>query len=285
MGVLRERMIRDMQLRRFSPQTQKAYLAGVTGLAKFYRESPDKIDRQRLQDYVLHLMTERKLQWSTVNVVTSALRFFYTVTLGKSDIAPALPPRKTPSRLPEILSVQELQRLFASTNNLKHRALLMTTYAGGLRVSEVIRLRVTDIDSDRMMIRITGGKGDKDRYTILSQRLLPELRTYWRAFPSTQWLFPGAKRGCPLNDSSARHIFMTAKSLARITKAGGIHMLRHAFATHLLEAGVDIRTIQLLMGHSSILSTVRYLQLTRKKLNSTQSPFDLLELAAPRQAQ
>jgi site-specific recombinase XerD len=280
MGVLRDSMIRELQLRRFAPATQKAYLEAVTGLAKHFMTAPDQLDARKVQDYILFLMNERKLQWSTVNVIAAGLRFFYTQVLRRADQVPLLPPRRTPRWLPEILSADELQRLFAGTENPKHRVLLMTTYAGGLRVSEVVRLQVTDIDSQRMMIRVARGKGDKDRYTVLSPRLLAELRAYWKADRPPTWLFPGQNLDQPVGDSTARAVFMQAKSRAGIRKRGGIHILRHSFATHLLEAGVDLRTIQLLLGHASITSTAHYLQLTRKTLEATQSPLDLLDLSA-----
>ena len=176
------------------------------------------------------------------------------MVLDRKDLVLAIPPRKTPQYLPEILSAQELQRLF-DIENPKHRAILMTTYAAGLRVSEVVRLRVTDIDSHRMMIRVEEGKGEKDRYTILSQRLLQELRVYWKIHRPSRWLFPGQKPDTPIGPRTAQKVFTKAKTRAAIRKPGGIHLLRHSFASHLLEAGVDLRTIQLLMGHSSILST------------------------------
>ena len=278
MSRLREEMVRQMQLRRFSASTQKSYLHAVKGLAEHFRKSPEKIDGRKLQDYILFLMTERKLGWSTVNVITSALKFFYGEVLGRKEPTLAIPPRKTPRRLPQILSVEELIRLFDNSHHQKHRTLLMTTYAAGLRVSEVIRLKVTDIDSDRMMIRVASGKGDKDRYTILSRRALEELRSYWKVFRPPLWLFPGRELNRPISNSTARCVFMTAKHKAGIRKCGGIHMLRHSFATHLLEAGVDVRTIQLLMGHASIVSTVRYLHVTRKNLDATESPLDLLDV-------
>ena len=279
MGILRDRMIRDMQLRRFSGATQAAYLREVALLAKHFHQTPERIDQHMLQDYILYLLTERQLASSSVNVATAALRFFYTVTLDRQDLALAIPPRKTPRHLPEVLSAVELQRLF-DIENLKHRALLMTTYAAGLRVSEVVRLMVRDIDSHRMMIRVEAGKGEKDRYTILSQRLLQELRTYWKIYRPLLWLFPGRQPGDSISIRTTQQVFIKAKTRAAIIKPGGIHLLRHSFATHILEAGVDLRTIQLLMGHSSIGSTVRYLQLTRKTLDAAQSPLDLLDLPA-----
>lgn len=193
----------------------------------------------------------------------------------------ALPPRKSEKRLPEILSAEEVSSLFAATNNIKHRVLLQSAYSAGLRVSELVHLKITDIDSDRMMIRVNQGKGNKDRYTLLSPRLLQGLRDYWRQYHSATWLFPGQNPARPLDRSSAARVFDAAKEKAGIHKVGGIHSLRHAFATHLLEAGVEARTIQILMGHRSILSTMRYLQVTRKKLGTTQSPLDLLAIPDP----
>ena len=254
MSILGDRMLRDMQLRRFSGSTQGTYLREVERLAQRLHQPLDSIDQHQLQDYIRFLLTERKLAWSSVNVITAALRFFYTVTLDRKDLVLAIPPRKTPQYLPEILSAQELQRLF-DIENPKHRVILMTTYATGLRVSEVVRLKVTDIDSNRMMIRVEEGKGEKDRYTILSQRLLQELRTYWQIHRPQLWLFPGQQHSDSISIRTTQQVFTQAKTRAAIRKPGGIHLLRHSVATHLLEAGVDLRTIQLLMGHSSILST------------------------------
>jgi site-specific recombinase XerD len=222
-------------------------------------------------------MKERKLAWSTVNGVRSGLNFFYRVTLQRSKTEFSIPPCRSPRPLPEVLSKQELTRLFRQTSNAKHRTILLTTYAAGLRVSEVVRLRLGDIDSDRMMIRVEQGKGRKDRYTLLSVRLLHSLRRYWKDYRPTFWLFEGKKEGAHLAKSSARMAFILAKARAGITKKGGIHMLRHSFATHLLEAGMDIRTIQSLMGHSSLQSTSRYLRITRKNLQSTSASLDLLQ--------
>ncbi len=281
MGVLRDKMVRDMELRGFSARTQEAYLYSVAGLAKHYNQSPDQIDAQMVRDYLHHLLTERHLAWSTVNVAIAGVRFFYMQTLGRGEFSMAIPPRKTPRRLPQIPSRKELERLFESVSNLKHRALLMTTYAAGLRVSEVVSLQITDIDSERMMIRVANGKGKKDRYTILSPRLLEELRAYWRRHRPDPYLFFAQGSNRPLTRDSAGQVFTNAKKKAGIQKRGGIHMLRHAFATHLLEAGVDLRTIQLLMGHSSLRTTARYFHLTRKTIGATQSPLDLLDIPAP----
>jgi site-specific recombinase XerD len=279
MGVLRDRMIRELQLRRFAPTTQKAYLEAVTGLAKYFGTAPDRLTAHQVQDYLLYLMIDRHLQWNTVSTIASGLTFFYSQTLRRPDVALALPSRRTARRLPEILSASELEALFAAADNAQHRALLMTTYGGGFRVSEVIRLRPGDIDSQRMMIRIVCGKRAKDRYTLLSPRLLDELRAYWKAYRPQRWLFPARNSDRPFSDDKARTVFNQTKARAGIRKGGSIHVLRHCFATHLLEAGVDLRTIQILMGHSSITSTTWYLHLTRKNLAGTQNPLDLLDLS------
>ena len=275
MSQLRQKMIRDMQLRNFSPDTQRGYLNSVSGLAKYYRRSPDTISPEEIQDYILHLLNVRRVAIGSCQTVVTGLRFFYTVTLGQDKSSVPIPPIKNARRLPEILSANELERLFAALSNIKHRMLLMTTYAGGLRVSEVVRLKITDIHSDRMMIRVEQGKGRKDRYTLLSKRLLDELRDYWRIKRPDRWLFPGRANGL-MTREMAWQIYVKAVKKAGIKRRGGIHLLRHCFATHLLEAGVDLRTIQLLMGHSSIRTTVRYLQVTSKSLQGTRSPLDLL---------
>jgi len=272
-------MIQDMQLRRFSPHTQEAYVRAVAGLAQFYHQSPDQLNPEQVRAYLLHLMVKRQLSWSSCNVVASGLQFFYSVTLAQKGVHLEIPPRKTPHILPEILSAQELERLFLAPKNLKQRTLLMTTYAAGLRVSEVVHLKIHDVDSQRMLIRVEQGKGRKDRYTILSPRLLRELRQYWKQYRPPLWLF--SQKGSaarPLSTSGAQHTYYTAKKKAKIVKGRGIHCLRHCFATHLLEAGVDVRKIQALMGHTSIRTTMLYLQVTQKQLMAVQSPLDLLAL-------
>jgi integrase/recombinase XerD len=279
MGVLRDRMIRELQLRRYAATTQRVYLEAVQGLAKHYMIAPDRLTAEQVQDYLLYLLNERKLQWNSVNSIVSGLTFFYTQTLKRPDIALAIPARRTERRLPEIYSTEELQRLFAAAPAGKPRALLMTTYGGGLRVSEVIRLQVTDIDSQRRLIRVARAKRNKDRYTLLSERLLAELRAYWRIERPQPWLFPGRDPQQPITADTARRFFTEAKAKAGLRKRGSIHLLRHCFATHLLEAHVDLRTIQILMGHSSITSTAYYLHLTRKTLDRTQNPLDLLDLS------
>ena len=278
MTPLRQKMINEMKLRGFSVNTQKSYIGAVAGLAGFYNTSPDRLHAEKVQAYLLDMIEERKLAWSTCNLAISAFRFLYGETLGNDSIGLAIPPRKTQKHLPEILSAKELERLFASQGNIKHRALLMTTYGGGLRVSEVVQLKIEDIHSERMMIRVEQGKGKKDRYTILSERLLKELRNYWKMYRPPLWLFPGQDPNKSICRGTAQKIYYNAKNRAKIKRGKGIHTLRHCFATHMLENGEDLRTIQMLMGHSSIVTTMTYLQVTRKKLASSRSPLDLLEI-------
>jgi site-specific recombinase XerD len=275
MSPLRQQMIADMQLRGLAPRTQKAYLAVVEQLADYYHQSPAHLTQNQIQCYLLHLIEERKLAWSSTNQAACALRFLYRTTLRQPDTYCCIPARKTAAQLPEILSPNEVARLLDACLLLKHRALLMTTYAAGLRVAETCALKVDDIDSDRMMLRIEGGKGGRDRYSLLSPALLDTLRQYWRAERPRRWLFAKRDGNGPIDVSHAQKAFYRAKRRAGIHKQGGIHSLRHAFATHLLEAGVDIHTIGRLMGHDKITTTARYLHL-RQQQAKTNSPLDLL---------
>ena len=278
MTPLRQKMINDMKVRGFADGTQQAYVYAVKGLAKHLHRSPEQISQDEVQGYLLHLQEKRKLAWSTCNVTASALRFLYGVTLNNPTMALSIPPKKRKKQLPEILSAQELERLFAATENPKHRVMLMSAYAAGLRASELTVLKVSDIDSQRMMIRVEQGKGKRDRYTILSRRLLMELRQYWKIERPESFLFPATGKPTPMSPRTVQRVYGEAKKKAGIKKGRGPHTLRHAFATHLLEAGVDLPTIQVLLGHSSIRSTSIYLQVSRKKLSRTQSPLDLLQL-------
>ncbi len=279
MSALRDQLIRELQLRRYSRSSQDHYVSAVRGLAAYYRLSPDRLSSQQVQDYLLYLMQVRHLEWNSVNSIVSGLKFFYGQTLKRLDIVLSIPQRRTPRRLPEVFSAEELQSLFAATANPRDRALLMTTYASGLRIGEAVRLQIRDIDSQRHMVRVRSGKRDKDRYSLLSPRLLEELRSYWRSHRPPLWLFPSKGRDKHLSQDAARRIFARAKHQAGIAKGGSTHVLRHSFATHLLEAGVNLRTIQILLGHSSIRSTVRYLHVAQKTLQATQSPLDLLDLS------
>ena len=277
MTALRQRMINDMAVRGLAENTKLSYLRSVAGLARHYRRSPNQITAPEVQDYLLFLHQKRGLSWKSCNCVRHGVRFLFRITLGVPDPHFYVPGAKTPSTLPEILNHDELVRLFTVTTNPKHRALLMTAYAAGLRASELGRLQVTDIDSARMCLRIDQGKGNKDRYVPLSPRLLEQLREYWRRDRPQHLLFPGRPLDRPMHRSTPALIFQNAKDKAGIRKAGGIHSLRHAYATGLLEAGVELPVIQRRLGHTSIRSTMRYLHLAQDKTSATPSPLDLLE--------
>jgi integrase/recombinase XerD len=277
MNPLRQQMDADMIVRRMSERTREAYLGAVAGLAKHYHRSPERISEAEVQTYLLYLLRDRELAWSSCNIVTYGLKFFYHHTLKRRDVDFRVPAARQPQKLPEILGREEVAALISGTKNLKHRVILMTTYSAGLRVSEVCALKIAHIDSGRMMIRVDQGKGAKDRYTLLSTRLLSELRLYWRAYRPRSYLFPAARNADePMNAKAAQRVFYAAKKRAGITKDCGIHGLRHAFATHLLESGTDLHTIQRLMGHGNLSTTMRYFQLAQKHLANTPSPLDLI---------
>lgn len=277
MSALRQQMQADMEVRGLAPSTQKAYLDAVVAIARHYRRSPDTLSVAEIEQYLHHLICERQRSWSTTNQVVCALRFLFRVTLKQPEVALHIPTRRTGGKQPEILSRGEVGRILNAARQAVHRTLLTTTYAAGLRVSEVCRLRCADIDSGRMMIRVVNGKGGKDRYTLLSAPLLVELRAYWKYARPRGWLFPKPSRPeQPLDIDTAQRIFYRCKRYAGITKQGGIHSLRHAFATHLLESGVDLHTICRLLGHSDISTTTRYLHLKQAGLACAGSPLDLL---------
>jgi site-specific recombinase XerD len=252
----------------------------MVGLAKHYRQFPDQLTQEQIRTYLLYLQ-ERGLSSSSQNVAISGLRFFYQQVLGWNEEQLFLPPRKRTWRLPEVLSPREVERLLSAAVKLRDRCLLMTAYAAGLRVTELIHLKLSDIHPERMMIRVEQGKGKKDRYTILSQRLLGELRRYKQAYQPVSWVFFGKTRNDPLHITAAQKVYNIAKQKSGVEKGKGIHTLRHCFATHLLEAGVDLVTIKTLLGHNSLQSTQRYLQIRQPKLGSTASPLDLLDLRDP----
>ena len=280
MTPLRQRMIREMQLRQLSPRTVAHYVRAVIGLARFYRRSPDRLSREQVRSYLHHLLVERKWAQSTCNMNASALTFLYRDVLGQAGFDLGMR-RKHSGKLPEIYSQEELACLFAAACNLRHRVFLMTTYAAGLRLSEVIHLKPGHIHSQRLLIRVEQGKGQKDRYTLLSPRLLQELRRYWKEYRPGEWLFANQQGTGPMPRGTAHRIYYAAKRRAGLQRGQGLHTLRHCFATHLLEAGVDLRTIQVLLGHRSINTTALYLHVTQKKLTELQSPFDLLRRPLP----
>ena len=284
MTELRQRMVNDMILRGMAEKTRNAYTHAVAGLAKFYRRSPDQVSHDEVQTYLLHLMQERRLAWSSCNVAVQGLRFLFHTTLGHDTVAFTIPGPRQRSKLPLILSRDEVRRLLTAATGRQAHALLTTTYAAGLRVSEAVRLKITDLDGTRHTIRVEQGKGAKDRDTVLPPGLLVELRAYWRHERSAVWLFPRRDTAAPLSVWQAQHHFYDAKRRAGITKRGGIHGLRHACATHWLEAGVPLPTIQRLLGHRSLHATARYLHVAQVAGIAPGSPLDLidrLDLARP----
>jgi site-specific recombinase XerD len=280
MTPLRNKMIRELELQRKAPNTISAYVAAVADLAGYYHRSPDKISRDEVRAYFHYLLTRRKLAAGTCNVKIAAIGFFFQKVLQQSDFRLNVPCKRS-GKLPEPFSREEVTRLLGAANNQKHRVLLMTDYATGLRVSELIRLKPIHIHSERMLIRIEQGKGNKDRYTLLSEPLLKELRNYWRAYQPGEWLFSRQDRSGPMPRGTAQRIFYSVKARAGIKHGAGIHTLRHSFATHLLEAGTRLPTIQRLLGHRSIMTTMKYLHVTVKDLAAVKSPFDLLRLPNP----
>jgi len=275
MSKLRQLMIRELQLQRKAPNTITAYVTAVSQLAVHYKRSPDDISVEEVRDYLHHLIVQRKLAGSSCNQKLAGIRFFYQHVLRRPfDLRVAT---KRSGKLPEPLSRQEIARLIDAIDNIKHRTMLMTQYAAGLRVSELVNLQNHDIHSDRMLIRVREGKGGKDRFTLLSPKLLSELRNYWRLHRPARWLFPNAS-GSPLNVSTIQRVMTRAKRKADIHHGCGTHCLRHSFATHLLESGVDVVTIQRLLGHNDLSTTAKYLHVTRRHLVGVKSPFELLRL-------
>ena len=281
MKSLRQRMTDAMVLRGFAARTQESYLAAVAALAKYYHRPPDVLTIDELQAYLLFLITEKKLAYASVNQAACAFRFLFGRVLDRPNARFDIPMAKVPKRLPQILSREEVARLIGAARSPRGRTLLMTTYAAGLRVSEVCTLQVTDIESapDRMCLKVRQGKGGQDRYTLLSPRLLDALRAYWRVCRSPRWLFPNADGDAPIYDQTAQRIYCAARDAAGIGPEGGIHTLRHCFATHLLEAGVDLATLQRLLGHHHVSTTMRYLHLAQRHVTGATSPLELLDLS------
>ena len=276
MTPLRHRMTEDMVIRNLAENTQSAYLQQITAYAEHFHRSPEDLGPEAIRAYQLYLTQTRKLSASSVSVATGALRFLYKVTLKRDWAVDEIPMPKRPFILPVILSREEVMHFLDSIDSLKHRTILTTAYAAGLRVTEATRLKVTDIDSGRMTLRVDQGKGRKDRYVMLSQRLLDELRAYWKSALPTLWLFPGDVDGQPITRGAVELACQKAHRASGIQKPITPHSLRHAFATHLLESGTDLRKIQLLLGHRSLATTARYLKVATSTVCATASPFDWL---------
>jgi integrase/recombinase XerD len=280
MTPLRQRYIDDLRLRNYALRTIEAYVAGVARFANHFGRSPDQLGPEDIRAFQLHLL-QRKVSWSLFNQTVCALRFFYRVTLGRPEQLPLVPYGKRPKTLPCVLSPDEVLRLLTAAPPGRDRVLLQTAYACGLRLSELLHLHVTDIDSARMVVHVRLGKGGKDRLVPLSPRLLQELRDYWKQSRPKTWLFPGAFPERPLHGSNVQRLCQRLLEPAGIRKPATPHTLRHSYATHLLEAGVDVVTLQKLLGHRDLSTTAHYLHLTSDHLRQTPSLLDLLVLPTP----
>lgn len=275
MNPLRQRMTEDMQVRHLAPKTQSSYVQQVAAFARYFGKSPELLEPEDIRTYQLYLI-RKGLSASSLIVATAALRFVYRVTLKRPWNIDQIPLPRVPQRLPVILSREEVARLLGCVTDAGQHAILTTAYATGLRLSELTHLRIADIDSQRMAIRVEQGKGQKDRYVMLSEKLLPELRDYWKRTRSPHWLFPGSPPDEPISKGAIQKACQQARQRAGIDKHVTPHSLRHAFATHLLEAGTDLRIIQLLLGHRSLNTTARYLKMAASTVCAAVSPLDLL---------
>jgi integrase/recombinase XerD len=277
LSPLRRRMIEDMTVRNLSPATQRSYLHAVAKFSRFVGRSPDRLGLEDVRAFQVHLVSTG-ISWPALNQTVCALRFFYGVTLGHGAIPERIAYAREPSKLPVVLNADEVVRFLEAAPSLKTRAALTTAYAAGLRASEAVSLKIADIDSGRMVIRVEHGKGGKDRTVMLSTQLLGILRTYWRLARPEHWLFPGRDARKPLDVQVLHAACRSARAAAGLHKRVTVHTLRHSFATHLLESGADIRIIQVLLGHANLSSTARYTRVSNGLIRRTESPLDRLTL-------
>jgi site-specific recombinase XerD len=277
LSPLRRRMIEDMTVRNLSPATQRSYLSAVSKFSRHFGRSPDHLGLEDVRAFQVHLVATG-ISWPSLNQIVCALRFFYGVTLGHDAIPERIAYAREPQKLPVVLSADEVVRFLEAIPSLKSRTALTTVYAAGLRVSEVVLLKISDIDSHRKVIRVEQGKGGKDRYVMLSPQLLRILRSYWQLTQPKLWLFPGRDQEHPLVSNVLHAACRSACTAAGLSKEVTVHTLRHSFATHLLESGADVRVIQVLLGHASLASTARYTRVATKTISKTPSPLDRLRL-------
>jgi integrase/recombinase XerD len=277
MGQLRDRMAQDLKLRGLSPSTSRNYLLYCGKFAAFFMRSPEELGAADVRAFLLHQIEVEQLAYASYRQIYAALKFLYTVTLGRPEVVGRIPfVRRRPPCLPKVLTFEELTVFFSALRKAKYRALFMTSYAAGLRLNEVCRLGVEDIDSKRMVIHVRCGKGNRERLTVLSPRLLEVLRAYWRLARPSPWLFPGVPSSRPISLDSARAVFHRARVEAGLALGYSPHSLRHSFATHLLDAGTDLALIQNLLGHGSIKTTSHYIHVSLPRIQQTQSPLDRL---------
>ena len=274
MDTLREKMLAELQLRGITLRTQTAYLREIAKLENYFNRSPEELGEEEVKEYLVHMLEDRGLSSGTYKYYAAGIKFLYRTTLNRGEVVEKIKYPKAKIKLPVVLDLSEVRTMLSVMENLKHRAVLTITYSAGLRVSETAHLKVTDIDSKRMMVRVRQGKGGKDRYTILSKTTLECLREYWRAYRPKDWLFEGQQEGSHICYTSIRNIFVEAKERAGITKPVGPHSLRHAFATHLIEAGTSLHHVQLLLGHKSPKTTTVYLHVSKMNLAQVSSPLD-----------
>src|SRR5664280_3903505 len=276
-SALRQRLIDDMTIRNMSPLTQKAYVRAVKNFSKHFGKSPDQLTFEHVREYQLHLGS-RGLGVQAINQIMCGLRFFYGTTLGKAAVSEQIPLGRRPDALPPVLARDEVERFLKAVSDLEFRTAFVTIYAAGLRVSEAVALTIKDIDSARMVIHIRQAKGGKDRYVMLSEQLLDILRDYWKHERPQHWLFPGPDATRPLTTRSVQRACRRAADAAGLDKNVTVHTLRHSFATHLLEQGVDIRIIQDLLGHRHINTTTRYARVALNTIRQVESPLDALKI-------
>jgi site-specific recombinase XerD len=270
-------MIEDMTIRNLSPTTQRSYIHAVKKFSAYFGKSPDRLGLEDVRVYQVHLAS-RGVAWATLNQIVCALRFFYGVTLGASEVPERIPYARQPGKLPVVLSGEEVVRFLEAVPSLKCRTALTTAYAAGLRVSEVVALRVDEIDSRRRVIKVAHGKGDRERLAMLSEQLLGILRSYWKLTRPSPWLFPGRTQAEHLHPAALYAACRSARAATGLAKRVSVHTLRHSFATHLLEQGADIRIIQALLGHRNLSTTARYTQVATTTIRATKSPLERLKL-------
>jgi len=281
MTPLRQRFLDDMRIRNYAARTIESYLAGVSRFAKHFGKSPEQLGTEEIRAFQIHLLHEQ-VSWSQFNQIVCALRLLYTITLGRPDMVTMIPFGKRPKTLPKVLSPEEVKCLLEAAHMGLERILLSTTYACGLRISEVVSLQVTDIDAARMLVHVRLGKGAKDRLVPLSARLLTELRAWWQQHRTRPWMFPGFIAGRSVTVGGVQRLFQRVLRRSGLNKPASMHTLRHSYATHLLEAGVNVVTLQKLLGHNDLQTTANYLHLSTRHLQQTPSLLDLL--VVPRRA-